>query len=118
MTVRDCGLSLARACGMLALILAGSACNSKSPNGPTFGVSSVTLSSTNAVAGTVVQGSVTFTNPAPVGGLSVVLTSSNPSVATVSTPVNAASGATSAAITVATVGQGSTTITASLNGTT
>jgi uncharacterized protein YjdB len=64
------------------------------------------------------QGSVSLTAAASTGGASISLSSSNPSVATVQTPVTIQAGALSATFTVTALTAGMATITASLNGST
>jgi hypothetical protein len=102
---------------MMLMAMAASHCGGSS-TGPTTSaaISAVTLSATSAPAGTTVQGTVTLGAAAPAGGAAIALASSNPAVATVQTPVTVAAGSSSAAITVSTLGIGSTTITASING--
>jgi hypothetical protein len=56
--------------------------------------STVTLTQTGVIGGKTVGGSVTLNAPAPVGGLTVSLSSSNPSVATPPVSVQVAAGAT------------------------
>jgi len=102
------------------LALAGSfaACGSSStPTAPTVttALAGISLSSTTVPVGSTVQGTVTLTAAAPTG-VSVALSSSNPAVATVQTPVTIGAGATSAAISITAVAEGSTTISATLNG--
>jgi len=100
----------------IALVHCG---GSMSPSGPTSAlpaVSAVTLNTTSVAAGTSAQGTVTLTAPAPAGGAAISLSSSDPAIATVQTPVTIAAGSTSAAFAVAGVTAGTTSITASLNG--
>jgi len=79
-------------------------------------ITSVTLNTSTIVAGSTTQGSVTLAAAAAAGGANVALTSSNPAVATVQTPVTIAAGSSSAPFTVTAVGSGTATITATLNG--
>jgi hypothetical protein len=108
---------------LTTILIAGAAIQcggSGSPTGPTGGpaVSSVTLGATSVGAGGKAQGTVTLTAPAPNGGSTVSLSSSNPAIATVQTPVTVQAGSTSATIAVTAVSAGTATITASLNGST
>jgi hypothetical protein len=80
-------------------------------------VSAITFSATSVAAGAALQGTLTLGGAAPAQGVTVSLTSSNPAVATVQTPVMVPAGASSAAISVTGVAAGTTTITASFNGT-
>jgi hypothetical protein len=82
----------------------------------TPGVSGVALNATSLAAGSGGQGTVSLTAAASTGGASISLSSSNPSVATVQTPVTIQAGSSSASFTVAAVTAGTATITASLNG--
>ena len=87
---------------------------------PPFAVSSVSLNPTTVTGGVSnSSGTVTLNVPAPAGGLSVSLSSSNTAAATVPSNVNVSAGATSATFTVASqivATQTSTVITATLNG--
>ena len=90
-----------------------------SPTGPATAspaVSSVTLNPTSIAAGSSGQGTVSLTAAASTGGASLSLSSSNPAVATVQTPVIIAAGSSNATFTIAAVAAGTATITASLNG--
>lgn len=82
-------------------------------------VSSLSLDPTQVVGGESSTGTVTLSGPAPTGGASVALSSSNPSVASVPATVTVPAGATQASFTVATSVVASTTdvrIEASLGG--
>jgi hypothetical protein len=90
-----------------------------SSNAPTSGtatVSGVALNATSVAVGGSAQGTVNLTAAAPSGGATISLSSSNPAVATVQSPVTAAAGSSSAAFTITGMGAGTATITASLNG--
>ena len=90
-----------------------------SPTAPgTTAVSSVTLNATTIAAGSSGQGTVSLTAAASTGGASISLSSSNPGVATVQTPVTIPAGSSSAAFTITALATGTVTITASLNGST
>jgi hypothetical protein len=92
---------------------------SGSPTGPATGspaVSSVTLNPTSVAAGSSGQGTVSLTAAASTGGASLSLSSSNPAVATVQTPVIIAAGSSNATFMITAVAAGTATITASLNG--
>ena len=94
-------------------------CGSSTPTGPgtSATVSAITFGTTTVAAGSALQGTVTLAGAAPASGVTVSLTSSNPAVATVQTPVTVPAGASSAAISVTGLTVGTATITASLNGT-
>jgi uncharacterized protein (TIGR03790 family) len=84
-------------------------------------LSSLSLAPNTVVGGVSSTGTVKLTGAAPSGGISVSLSSSNPSVATVPPSVTVPSGATSATFNIETVpvsGSTSVTITASLSATT
>lgn len=91
---------------------------SGSPTTPTTtpAVSGVTLNATSVAAGNNGQGTVSLTAAASTGGASISLSSSNPAVATVQTPIAIQAGSTSATFTIAGVAAGTATITASLGG--
>jgi hypothetical protein len=99
--------------------LASVRCGS-SPTAPsgTPAVSGITLNANSIAAGSSSQGTVTLTSPASAGGTSISLSSSNPAVVTVQTPLMIPAGSTTEAFTVKAVGIGTATITASLNGVT
>ena len=81
-------------------------------------LSSLSLMPSTVVGGASSTGTVKLTGAAPSGGISVSLSSSNPSVATVPSTVTVAAGANSATFsidTVAVAGSTSVTITASLS---
>ena len=82
----------------------------------TVAISGVALSATSVVAGGSDQGTVSLTAAASTGGATISLSSSNPAVATVQTPVTIPAGSSSATFTVTAVAAGTATITASLNG--
>src|SRR3984893_2161876 len=89
----------------------------------TNGVSaaSLTLNPTSVIGGDSFQGTVTLSGPAPSGGATVTLTSSNTAVAQVSANVTLAAGATSATFTITTTSvssASSSTISASYGGAT
>jgi len=86
------------------------------PTSATPSLSGVALNATSIGAGASAQGIVTLTAAASTGGAAVSLSSSNPAVATVQTPVTIQAGASSATFTVTAVASGTTSITASLNG--
>lgn len=102
----------------IAMIQCGGSSTPSTPSTTNPTVSSVALNATSVAAGTSSQGTVSLTAPATAGGMSVSLSSSNPAVATVQSPVTVPAGASSAAFTVTAMGTGTATITASLNGAT
>ena len=65
-------------------------------------LSSLSLSPSPVVGGTPSTGTVTLSGPAPSGGATLALTSSNPAVASVPTSVTVAGGAKTATFTVTT----------------
>jgi len=87
---------------------------------PQVTVSSLSLSPNSVRRGSSATGTVTLTSPAPVGGVNVLLTSANTSVATTPASVTVPSGASSATFTVSTsillTAPGSSVISASYNG--
>jgi hypothetical protein len=86
-------------------------------NDPDPVLQSITLASGGSVvAGATIQGTATLSATAKTGGASVVLTSSNPGVATVPGSVPIAEGSTSATFTVTGVAAGSVTITGTFGG--
>ena len=106
---------------MLLVTFGAIKCGSSSPAGPSTGtptVSSVTLSAATVPAGGTGQATVSLTAAAPAGGSSVALSTSNPAVATVQTPVLVPAGSSTATIAVAALSAGTATIAASLNGST
>jgi hypothetical protein len=117
MSTNQCIQSAIRLGALLGLAGAIAACGS-SPSGPstTATLAGISLSATSIPVGSTAQGTVTLAAPAPSGGLTVALSSSNPSVATVQTPVTVAPGASNATVSITAVAQGSTTISATLNG--
>ena len=93
---------------------------SPDPNAPPL-LQSMTISPTSVRGGTSATGTVFLSSPAPAGGISVTLATSNSSVATVPGIVNVPGGQTSASFTVTTFAVGnntSVTITAFLDTTT
>ena len=110
------------ALAVILLITVGTiSCGSNSPAAPSAGtptVSGVTLSAATVPAGGTGQATVSLSAAAPAGGASVALSTSNPSVATVPTPVLVPAGASSATIAVTALSAGTAMITASLNGST
>ena len=103
-------------CVLFALVAVGCG-DSSSPASPSgVSVASLTLSASSVAAGGVIQGTVTLNGPAPSGGVSVSLTSSAPSVATVSSTTNVSAGAATATFTITAVTPGTASITAALNG--
>ena len=94
---------------------------SDSPSGPSnggLGVSNVALGVTSVAAGVTWQATVSITAPAPAGGATISLSSTNPAVATVQSSAMVPAGASSVSITVAAVSAGTATIRATLNGST
>jgi hypothetical protein len=81
-------------------------------NPPALSVSSVALAPTSVPALTNSTATITLSAPAPAGGASVTLISSNASVATIPAMVVIPQGATSASVTITTLQQGTSTITA------
>ena len=103
-------------CAVVSVQCGSNSPSSPSPNGVTL--SGVSLAAASVAAGSTAGGTVTLTAPAPAGGVSVALSSSNSAVASVQTPVTIAAGEASAPITITGVAAGTATIAASLNGTT
>jgi hypothetical protein len=94
---------------------------SSSPPPAPAALSALSVSPASVTGGTATQGTVTLTAAAPVGGLPVTLSSSNPATASVPASVSVAQGATSAGFTVTTsavTASTPVTITASANGVT
>ena len=92
-----------------------------SSGGSSPSVSSLTLNPSTLVGGNPSQGTVTLSGPAPSGGATVTLSSSNTSVATVPASISIGSGGTSGTFAVTTnsvTAATQVTITASYNGTT
>jgi hypothetical protein len=86
---------------------------------PALSVQSVTLSPSSVTGGANSTGTVVLTGPAPAGGATVQLASSNTSAATVPTTVTVAANSTTATFTATTqtvANSTSVTITATLNG--
>ena len=89
------------------------------PTSPTAGaVAAVTLNATTLAVGGMALGTVNLAAPAPAGGSSVSLASSDSSVAVVPGAIMVQAGATSATMTITAMSAGTTTIRASLNGST
>jgi hypothetical protein len=104
--------------GILVAALCAARCGSSSPSSPTTtgpGVSSVAVSASTIGIGGTAQGTVTVA-AAPTVAASITLTSSNPAVATVQSPVTLQAGSSTAAFTITGVGAGTASVTASLNG--
>lgn len=83
-------------------------------------LNSLTLNPATVAGGSTSTATITLTGPAPSGGLSVALSSSNPSLATVPASITIPQNATGATFTVTTVPVGitsSSTISAAYNGT-
>ncbi|MGL4229744.1 MAG: hypothetical protein ACRCWJ_00120, partial [Casimicrobium sp.] len=77
----------------------------------------LSVSANSIVApGATVGVPILLTEPAPAGGLTISLTSSDPSKATVASPINVPSGGTAANVTVSGVSAGQATLTASATG--
>jgi hypothetical protein len=74
---------------------------SADPNAPPL-LQSMTISPASVPGGTSATGTVFLSSPAPAGGISVTLATSNPSIATVPGIVNVPGGQTSASFTVTT----------------
>ena len=103
-----------------AVALGAAGCSkSGSPTSPTStsGVSGVSFDASSVAAGSDMMGTVRLTLAAGASGASVVLVSSNPSVATVPTPAVIAAGDSTVRFRVTTRTSGNTTITATLAGT-
>ena len=94
----------------------GGSGSSTAPTSTTPSVSGVALNATSIAAGASTQGTVTLTAAASSGGATVSLSSSNPTVATVQTPVAIQAGASSGTFTVTALASGATAITATLDG--
>ena len=109
--------ALVRVAAAVAALLSTVQCGSTatSPTSTT-GVSAVSLSATSVTAGTSGQGTVTLAAAAPTGGANITLASSNPAVATVPATVTVPAGSTTATFAITAVAPGTTTITASMNG--
>jgi hypothetical protein len=106
---------------MILITVSTIKCGSDSPAAPSTGtltVSSVTLSAPTVPAGGTGQATVSLTAAAPAGGSSIALSTSNPAVAMVPTPVLVPAGSSSATFAVTGVSAGTATIAASLNGST
>src|SRR3984893_7512729 len=101
---------------VIAMIQCGGSSSATMPTITGLAVSGVALNGTSVVPGSSVQGTVTLTAAAPTGGASISLSSSNPAVATVQTPMMVPAGSSSATITVTAVAAGTAAITTSLNG--
>jgi hypothetical protein len=91
------------------------------PAAASITLASLTLNSTRVKAGSSVTGTVRLSAPAPAGGATVMLASSNPALVSVPASVVVAAGASSKTFTVSTVAKGQSatvTISASYSGTT
>jgi len=121
MRTTGCATPYAALAAMILVTVSTINCGSDSPSAPSTGtptVSSVTLSTATVPAGGTGQATVSLTAAAPAGGSSIALSTSNPAVAMVQTPVLVAAGASSATFAVTGVSAGTATIAASLNGST
>jgi trimeric autotransporter adhesin len=78
------------------------------PAGPTPSLASLGLAPSTVVGGNAVEGTVTLSAPAPAGGATVTLTSSDQGVAAVPSSVTVAAGATSATFSITTRAVGGT----------
>jgi hypothetical protein len=97
--------------------LTAAACGSNSPTSPTSGsIASVTFASSSVSVGNSIQGTVTLASAAGAGGVTLALSSSNPTVATAPSSVDVPAGASTATFSVWGVAAGSVTITATMNG--
>ena len=65
-------------------------------------IASFTVNPSNVVGSNQAQGTITLNDPAPTGGAVIWLSSSNPAIATVPTPLTIPAGATSATFTITT----------------
>jgi hypothetical protein len=91
---------------------------SSTPTSPTTGgpaISSVTLSASRIGVGGTTQGTVAFA-AAPTAAATVTLSSSNPAVATVQSPITVAAGASTASFTITGMAAGTANVTATVNG--
>jgi hypothetical protein len=103
----------------LAVVASNQCGGSKSPTGPAPNTTvSVALTTATITAGNTGQGTVSLTTPAPAGGSSVTLSSSNRAVATVPASVTVPAGSSSATFVITAASPGTATITASLSGST
>jgi trimeric autotransporter adhesin len=103
----------------VATIRCGGSPASPTPTSPTAGaVAAVTLNATTLAVGGRALGTVNLAAPAPAGGSSVSLSSSDSSVAAVPAAIMVEAGATTGTMTVTAMSAGTTTIRASLNGST
>jgi hypothetical protein len=100
----------------VSMIQCGGSGSPTVPTTTTATVSGVTLNAASVAAGSSGQGTVSLTAAAPTGGAGISLSSSNPAVATVETPVMIQAGSSTVTFSVAGVAAGTATITASLNG--
>ncbi len=99
-----------------ALLMIGCGSSPAAPTKTGSSVSGVALAATSVAAGSTDQGTVTLVTAASAGGASVVLSSSNPLVATVQTPVTIQAGTSSITFTITAVSAGTATITAQVDG--
>lgn len=111
---------LTRALVLSAVIFTIQCGGSSTPASPTTtgpAVSSVTVASSTIGIGGTAQGTVTLA-AAPGAAASITLTSSDPAVASVPSPVMMQAGASAVAFTVTGMGAGTASVTASVNGST
>lgn len=99
-----------------ALLMVGCGSSPAAPTKTGSSVSGVALAATSVAAGSTDQGTVTLLTAASAGGASVSLSSSNPLVATVQTPVTIQAGASSVTFLVTAIAAGTATITALVDG--
>jgi trimeric autotransporter adhesin len=99
-----------------ALLMIGCGSSPAAPTKTGSSVSGVALAATSVAVGSTDQGTVTLVTAASPGGASVALSSSNPLVATVQTPVTILAGASSITFTITAVAAGTATITAVVDG--
>jgi hypothetical protein len=98
-----------------AIIQCGGSASPTGPTTTTLTVSRVTLSATSIAAGSSGQATVSLTAAASTA-TNITLTSSNPAIATVQTPITIQPGLSTGTFTIAAVAAGTVTITAALNG--
>jgi len=95
-----------------AVFIVGCAGSTTAPTANGSAVSGVALTASSVAAGSSGQGTVSLVAAALTGGATVSLTSSNPLVATVQTPVTIQAGASNATFTITAVAPGTATFTA------